>query len=199
MCLAPQVGINDLWGQRKIRCLGPIHTLAPIALDRRHPTRAAISPVLPTPRVNIGAATEQLEEELHLIGRAGAHCHRRGRARPSESPGHWRLRVPVPHSTEEDDANARCRHAACPTRDRPGTTRYARCRTTCTSVNVTLHALAAKTAGDLRKRATATSWCRRRRYDKMRRFLWGLRVFSDAICNLIRAITTARPRSRAPK
>src|ERR1700749_1788209 len=41
--------------------------------------------------------------------------------------------------------------------DQSGTTRHARWRTTCTSVNVTHHALAAKTAGDLRKRATATS------------------------------------------
>ena len=37
-------------------------------------------------------------------------------APPSESPGHWRLRLPVPHSTEEDDANAHCRHAAYPAR-----------------------------------------------------------------------------------
>jgi hypothetical protein len=43
-------------------------------------------------------------------------------------------------------------------RDHPGTTRYARCRTTCTSVNVTHHGLAAKTVGDLGKRVTATSW-----------------------------------------
>src|ERR1700730_18407632 len=42
--------------------------------------------------------------------------------------------------------------------DHPGTTRHARCRTTCTSVNVTYHALAAKTAGDLGRRVTATSW-----------------------------------------
>ena len=32
------LGINDLRGQRKVRCLGPIHPLAPIAFDRRHPT-----------------------------------------------------------------------------------------------------------------------------------------------------------------
>jgi len=36
-------------------------------------------------------------------------------APPSASPGHRRLLVPVAHSTEEDDANAHCRHAACPT------------------------------------------------------------------------------------
>jgi hypothetical protein len=47
---------------------------------------------------------------------------------------------------------------AVSTGDHPGTTRYARCRTTCTSVNVTHHALAGKTAGDLGKRATATFW-----------------------------------------
>jgi hypothetical protein len=46
----------------------------------------------------------------------------------------------------------------CSPRDKLGTTRYARCRTTCTAVNVTHHALAAKTVGDLGKRATATSW-----------------------------------------
>ena len=46
----------------------------------------------------------------------------------------------------------------CSPRDQLGTTRYARCRTTCTSVNVTHHGLAAKTVGDLGKRATATSW-----------------------------------------
>jgi hypothetical protein len=47
---------------------------------------------------------------------------------------------------------------AVSTGDHPGTTRHARCRTTCTSVNVTHHALAAKSAGDPGKRATATSW-----------------------------------------
>ena len=79
MCLAPQVGVNDLWGQREVGSLGPIHSFAPIALDRRYPTRAAISPVLPAQRVNVGATTEQLEEEPDLISRAGSHCHRRGR------------------------------------------------------------------------------------------------------------------------
>jgi hypothetical protein len=46
----------------------------------------------------------------------------------------------------------------CSPRDQLGTTRYARCRTTCTSVNVTHHGLAAKTVGDQGKRVTATSW-----------------------------------------
>jgi hypothetical protein len=46
------------------------------------------------------------EPEFIVTGEPGA---------PSASPGQWRLRVPVPHSTEEDEANAPCRPAACPT------------------------------------------------------------------------------------
>jgi hypothetical protein len=78
--LAPQVGINDLWGQRKVGGVGPIHPFAPITLDRRHPPRSAISTILPTHRVNICATTEQIEEESDLIGRAGAHRHWGGRS-----------------------------------------------------------------------------------------------------------------------
>lgn len=42
--------------------------------------------ILPTQGVNIGATTEQIEEEPDLIGRAGAHRHWGGR-----SPGQCRL------------------------------------------------------------------------------------------------------------
>jgi NAD(P)-dependent dehydrogenase (short-subunit alcohol dehydrogenase family) len=49
---------TTLRGQRKVRCVGPIHPLAPIAFDRRHPTRAAMSTVLPEQRVNICATAE---------------------------------------------------------------------------------------------------------------------------------------------
>lgn len=59
VCLAPQAGVNDLCSQRKVRCVGPIHAFAPIALDRGHPTRTAISTILPAKRINIGARTEQ--------------------------------------------------------------------------------------------------------------------------------------------
>ena len=56
-----------------------------------------------------------------------------------------------------------------------GTTRYARCRTTCASLNVTHHALAMKTVGDLRRRVTATSW------DQARVHLGPERVFSARV------------------
>lgn len=36
--LAPQVGVNDYWGRGEVGCVGSIHSLAPMAFDRRHPT-----------------------------------------------------------------------------------------------------------------------------------------------------------------
>ena len=46
MDLPAQVLVDDVWSQWKIRCVGAIHALAPVAPDRGHPTGSAVAAVL---------------------------------------------------------------------------------------------------------------------------------------------------------
>ena len=58
MNLAAQVLSDDVGGQRKIRGVGTVHSLAPVAANGRHPTGSTVAAILPTKRVNVGATYE---------------------------------------------------------------------------------------------------------------------------------------------
>jgi hypothetical protein len=66
MKLPAQVLGDDVRSQWKIRCVGAVHALAPVAADGWHPTGSAVAAVLPSQRVNVGATTKQIEEEADL-------------------------------------------------------------------------------------------------------------------------------------
>jgi hypothetical protein len=68
---------DDIASQWKVRCVGTVHALAPVAADRRHPTGSTVTAILPALRINVGATTKQIEEEADLgVGR-GSHIDRR--------------------------------------------------------------------------------------------------------------------------
>ena len=77
--IAAQVFGDHLRSKCQIGCVGSAHSLAPIAVDGRHPTRSPVTSVLPAERVYIGAATKEacVEPEFLLGGRP--HIHWRGR------------------------------------------------------------------------------------------------------------------------
>ena len=79
MNLAAQVLSDDVGSQRKIRCIGAVHALTPVAADRRHPTGSTVTAVLPTQCVNVGATTKQIEEEADLVFGRRSHTDRRFR------------------------------------------------------------------------------------------------------------------------
>ena len=79
MNLAAQVLSDDVGGQRKIRGVGAVHALAPVAADRRHPTGSTVAAILPTQRINVGATTKQIEEEADLVFGRRSHVDRRFR------------------------------------------------------------------------------------------------------------------------
>jgi hypothetical protein len=90
MNLAPQVLVDDIGSQRKIRGVGAVHAFAPVAADGRHPTGSAVAAVLPTQRVNVGATTKQIEEEADLS--LGHRPHTDRRLRRARESGLIRIR-----------------------------------------------------------------------------------------------------------
>jgi hypothetical protein len=79
MNVAAQVLSDDVGGQRKIRGVGAVHALAPVAANGRHPTGSTVAAILPTQRVNVGATSKQIEEEADLVFGRRSHVDRRFR------------------------------------------------------------------------------------------------------------------------
>ena len=78
MEIAAQVLGDHLRGKCQIGCVGSAHSLAPIAVDGRHPTRSPVTSVLPAERVYICAATKQACVEPEFLRRGRPHIHWRG-------------------------------------------------------------------------------------------------------------------------